>query len=315
MFRRIIFVAVAAAGMVAAQDPPTRVGRLNHVEGSVSFQPGGVDDWVPATINRPLTAGDQVYADAGGRAEIQVPGAAFRLGSQTAFEFMNLDDRNVQVRLSEGTLNIRAVSLDANVEVDTPNLAFQIVRPGVYRIDTNPNTNETYVTVRSGEGQVTSNSGAFAVHTREQAIINGQDQQAQYNVYQAPALDEFDSWAASRDRRAVRGPSSRYVSSSMVGYEDLDQYGTWQQGPEYGRYWVPRNVSADWSPYHNGHWAWIDPWGWSWVDDEPWGFAPYHYGRWAHFGNTWGWVPGPVRLPAGLCARTRGLGGLWRGRP
>src|ERR1700730_11648569 len=128
MFRRIILVAVAAAGMVAAQDPPTRVGRLNHVEGSVSFQPGGVNDWVPATINRPLTAGDQVYADAGARAEIQVPGAAFRLGSQTAFEFMNLDDRNVQVRLSEGTLNIRALSQDANMEVDTPNLAFQIVR-------------------------------------------------------------------------------------------------------------------------------------------------------------------------------------------
>jgi len=294
MFRRIIFVAVAAAGMVAAQDPPTRVGRLNHVEGSVSFQPGGVNDWVPATINRPLTAGDQVYADAGARAEIQVPGAAFRLSSQTAFEFMNLDDRNVQVRLSEGTLNIHALSLDANLEVDTPNLAFQIVRPGVYRIDTNPNTNETYVTVRTGEGQVTSNSGAFAVHAREQAIINGQDQQAQYNVYQAPALDEFDSWAASRDRSVVRGQSSRYVSSSMVGYQDLDQYGTWQQVPEYGRCWVPRNVSADWSPYHNGHWAWIDPWGWSWVDDEPWGFAPYHYGRWAHFGNTWGWVPGPV---------------------
>src|SRR3981081_2210048 len=135
MLRRLIFVAVAAAGIVAAQDPPTRVGRLRHVEGSVSFQPGGVNDWVPATINRPLTVGDQLYADAYARAEIQVPGAAFRLGSQTAFEFMNLDDRNVQVRLSEGALNIRVLRLEANVEVDTPNLAFQIVRPGVYRID------------------------------------------------------------------------------------------------------------------------------------------------------------------------------------
>ncbi len=35
------------------------------------------------------------------------------------------------------------------------------------------------------------------------------------------------------------------------------------------------------------------PWGWTWVDDAPWGFAPYHYGRWASFGGRWGWIPGP----------------------
>src|SRR5579863_6690255 len=97
---------IAIAGVVAAQDPPTRVGRLNYESGSVSFQPGGVNDWVPATINRPLTVGDQIYADAGARAEIHIPGTAFWLGSKTAFEFMNLDDRNTQVRLSEGTLNV-----------------------------------------------------------------------------------------------------------------------------------------------------------------------------------------------------------------
>jgi hypothetical protein len=112
------------------------------------------------------------------------------------------------------------------VEIDT-NLAFQIERPGVYRIDTNPNTNETYVTVRNGEGQVTSNTGAFPVHMREQAIVTGQDQQVQYNVYQAPGFDEFDTWATSRDRREVRGPSARYVLVDG-GYEDLDEYGSWR---------------------------------------------------------------------------------------
>src|SRR5215831_3085254 len=118
--RRLLFLIVAAAGVVAAQDPPACVGRLNYVSGSVSFQPGGVNDWVPATINRPLTAGDQIYADAGARAEIHVPGAAFRLGSQTAFEFMNLDDSNTQVRLSEGSLDVRVRRLNQNFEVDTP---------------------------------------------------------------------------------------------------------------------------------------------------------------------------------------------------
>ena len=36
------------------------------------------------------------------------------------------------------------------------------------------------------------------------------------------------------------------------------------------------------------------PWGWTWVDDAPWGFAPFHYGRWAYVGGSWGWIPGPV---------------------
>jgi hypothetical protein len=280
-----------------AQDPPSSVGRVSYIGGSVSFQPGGVNDWVPATINRPLTVGDQLYADAGGRAEIHIPGAAFRLGSQTAFEFMNLDDRSIQVRLSEGSLNLRVRRLgrDQNLEIDTPTLAFSIDRPGDYRIDANPDTSQTYVTVRNGEGQITGNAGSFRVHAQEQAVVAGQDQ-GQYNVYAVPGYDEFDNWSLARDRRDNGLRSSRYVSPDVVGYEDLDEYGYWRKVPQYGNCWVPRNVPAGWSPYHDGHWAWVDPWGWSWVDDAPWGFAPYHYGRWAHFGDTWGWVPGPVSV-------------------
>ena len=298
MSGRWIVLAMATAGVLAAQDPPGSVGRLSYITGSVSFQPSGVNDWVPATVNRPLTVGDQLYADAGARAEIHVPGAAFRIGSQSAFEFMNLDDRNVQVRLSEGSLNVRVRRLDRDqsLEVDTPNLAFSIDRPGEYRIDTNPDTNQTYVTVRSGEAQVTGNVGSFAVHAREQAVVAGQDQQAQYNVYAAPGNDDFDNWSLTRDQREDRFHSSRYVSPNVVGYEDLDEYGSWRSEPRYGEYWVPRGVPSGWAPYHDGHWAWVDPWGWTWVDDAPWGFAPFHYGRWAHFGDTWGWVPGPVAV-------------------
>ncbi len=295
MSRRLLILMMAVAGVATAQDPPTRIGRLNYVSGSVSFQPGGVDDWVPATINRPLTVGDQLYADAGARAEIHVPGTAFRLGSQTAVEFLNLDDRNTQVRLSEGALDVRVRRLNENLEVDTPTLAFTITRPGDYRIDTNPNTYETYVTVRNGEGQVTGNAGTFGVHAGEQAAVTGQDG-AQLNMYRAPNYDDFDNWVQSRDRREDHAPSARYVSPDMVGYEDLDQYGTWRNVPVYGRCWVPSNVSAGWAPYHDGHWVWVDPWGWTWVDDEPWGFAPFHYGRWAHFDGFWGWVPGPVAV-------------------
>lgn len=298
MPKRILMMAALAAlgiGALAAQDPPSRVARLNYVSGSVSFQPAGVQDWVPATVNRPMTIGDQLWNDDGARSEMHVPGAAIRLSSRTAFEFLNLDDQTVQIKLSEGSVDVRLRRLDENTsfEIDTPNLAFTLLRPGDYRIDTNPDTFETYVTVRSGQGEITGGGQAFSVNPGQQAYVSGNGQ-ITYEVAPAPGPDEFDQWTESRDRTEDRLVSSRYVSPEVVGYEDLDQYGSWAPAPDYGDVWYPRQVAAGWAPYHNGHWAWIEPWGWTWVDDAPWGFAPFHYGRWAYIGNRWGWCPGPI---------------------
>ena len=45
------------------------------------------------------------------------------------------------------------------------------------------------------------------------------------------------------------------------------------------------------------------PYGPTWVSSEPWGYAPYHYGRWAFVGDRWYWVPDtmnatPIYSPA-----------------
>jgi hypothetical protein len=76
----------------------------------------------------------------------------------------------------------------------------------------------------------------------------------------------------------------------------LDTYGDWVDESEYGPVWYPRQVAVEWSPYSYGRWTWISPWGWTWVDDAPWGFAPFHYGRWASVRGRWGWVPGPLHV-------------------
>ena len=62
-------------------------------------------------------------------------------------------------------------------------------------------------------------------------------------------------------------------------------------------------MPADWQPYRTGHWSNVKPWGWTWVDDQPWGYAPYHYGRWAQAKQSLVWVPPqrdaqPVYAPA-----------------
>lgn len=311
MWHKLPLLGLAIAGLALAQDPPARVGRLAYVSGPVSFDPAGVNDWVPGAVNRPLTIGDQVFCDDGARAVVEAPGSAIRLGSRTAFEFLNLDDSNFQVRLSEGTMDVRVRRLDTNLEVDTPNLAFTITGPGEYRLDANADNPQTSVTVRDGQGQITGPGGTFVVHAGQQAVVTGQDQATQFQVYAAPGYDDFDNWVISRNRLEDRYAYSRYVSPEVVGYEDLGAYGTWRSVPEYGEVWVPR-VAAGWAPYQDGHWAWVDPWGWTWVDSESWGFAPFHYGRWAFIDGSWGWCPGalnaaPVYAPA-LVAWV-GLGG------
>ena len=294
--RVLILMAAPAVALVAQSDPPSRVGRLNYISGPVSLQPAGVDDWVGAELNRPLTTGDRVWVDQDGRAELHLGAAALRLNSRTAFEFLNLDDNNVQIRLTEGTLSITLRRLDPNetFEVDTPNLAFSLLRPGEYRIDANPDSATTVITVREGQGEVTGGNQAFAVNPRQQARVNGVDT-VTYDLLDAPGVDGWDQWCRGRERREERSQSARYVSRDMVGYQDLDDYGDWRPVADYGTVWVPRGVAAGWSPYHNGHWAWIEPWGWTWVDDAPWGFAPFHYGRWIYAGY-WAWVPGPVAV-------------------
>jgi uncharacterized protein YkuJ len=101
----------------------------------------------------------------------------------------------------------------------------------------------------------------------------------------------------------------------VVGAQDLNQYGDWEQDDDYGTVWYPTTVAADWAPYRFGHWAWIGPWGWTWVDSLPWGFAPYHYGRWVHLRNRWGWIPCPPRTRPVYAPALVAFVGIGRGGP
>src|SRR5579872_5855392 len=136
-------------------DPPSRAARLSFIQGTVSFQPGSVDDWVPATLNRPMTTGDRLWTEGGARAEMHIGSAALRLNGRSNFSFLNLDDRTVQVQLSLGTLSVRVRRLadDESIEVDTPQLALSLLRPGEYRIEVNEAGDATIVSVRGGEAE------------------------------------------------------------------------------------------------------------------------------------------------------------------
>ena len=278
-------------------DPPGRVARLSYMQGSVSFQPAGESDWVLAVINRPLTTGDRLWVDSDSRAELHIGSAAIHLGANTGFSFLNLDDRIVQIQLSAGTLNIhvRHLERDDNFEVDTPNQAFSLTRPGRYRIDASEDGNHTVVTVREGQGEASGGDRTYTVESGQRATLSGTDSlDADIDRIGGRDRDDFEEWCETRDRRDEHSRSTKYVSPDLVGYEDLDDNGVWRHDFEYGDIWVPTAIPAGWAPYRFGHWAWVSPWGWTWVDDAAWGYAPFHYGRWVYTRHAWGWVPGPI---------------------
>jgi hypothetical protein len=299
LFSLALAAALLAPRPAAADDddPPGRVARLGFIQGTVSFEPAGTEDWVSAVVNRPLTTGDKLWNDNDSLSELHMGSATIRLGSNTGISFLNLTDNMAQIQLTEGTLNIRVRRLadDETFEVDTPNLAFSLLRSGSYKVNVNEAGDATVVVVRSGQGEITGGGYAYNIHPREVGIFTGTDQiDADVQAWDNTS-DDFDNWCSERDSRIEHSVSARYVSDDVIGYEDLDDNGGWRQTRDYGAVWFPRVTVVGWAPYHYGHWAYIAPWGYTWVDDAPWGFAPFHYGRWVTVGGVWGWVPAPPR--------------------
>lgn len=104
----LLFMVGVLFGTAVQADPPGTVGRLSYISGPVSFAPAGLDDeWSLAVINRPVTTGDHLWSDEGGRAEVHIGATAIRLGASTNVDVLSLDGRTTQLRIVQGTLNVR----------------------------------------------------------------------------------------------------------------------------------------------------------------------------------------------------------------
>ncbi|WP_229743886.1 DUF6600 domain-containing protein, partial [Aliidongia dinghuensis] len=286
-----------------AQDPPSRVGYISLIEGTVSMHPSANDPWAPASLNYPMVPGASLWTEPGSKAEIQIGAARVDLDGGTEVDIVAVDDQNVDISVPQGRADVHLHGRQPNetYEVTAPRGTVALNVDGTYRIIAGDDQNPTMIGALYGNAQLLEPNGTVPVETNNELVVSSGDP-LQYT--QQPIQDDgFDHWVADRMHWFERPVAHRYVSPQVVGADNLDQYGTWQQTPQYGAVWTPSAVQADWAPYREGHWSWVAPWGWTWVDAEPWGFAPFHYGRWAEYENHWCWVPGevverPVYAPA-----------------
>jgi len=305
----VIFATVLAAPALAQapspEDLPGRVGRVADVGGELYLAPQDKPDaWQPVGLNYPVANGDNLWVGNDGRAEIDLGGTQLRLAGDSNLHISRLDDRQFALFVAQGRISVRVRVLDAGetAQIDTPNAQIAITRPGLYRIDVSQDREHSHLIVREGEANVFTQGAVQQVLPGQSADVDGTDPRFA-NVQNGVGMDGFDTWVASRDRRYQGSRTANFVSPQMVGAAELDQYGSWTQTQDYGAVWYPNDVAPDWAPYRNGYWTEVGAWGPTWVDYAPWGYAPFHYGRWAYIGGRWGWAPGryvarPLWAPA-----------------
>src|SRR4051812_49465406 len=113
LLKALTLIALLGCAAAAYADPPGRVARLNLVSGRVSFAPGEApDEWVQAPVNRPLTSGDRLWADNGGRAEGHVGSVALRLAPPTSGDGVHLRDRTFHKPPAPRPLNPRGREIE-----------------------------------------------------------------------------------------------------------------------------------------------------------------------------------------------------------
>lgn len=270
------------------------VARVSFIRGDVTMQRGDSGDFSAVSLNTPLMAGDKVATGDGSRAELQLDYAnLLRLDQHSEANIATLDNNRIQVQIGQGVAIYSVLNgAQADVEIDTPNVALHPTKPGRYRVEIDSD-GQSIVTVAEGEAQASTSEGSTTVRRGQLITIQGTGADAQYRISDAPPSDEFDSWNRDRDNTIYNASSYQKTNRYYTGANDLDHYGTWSEVPDYGQVWVPQ-VDPGWAPYREGRWVWEPYYGWTWTSYEPWGWAPYHYGRWFLYGGSWAWWPGPV---------------------
>ena len=286
----------AQAQDAGAAAPPARVGAIATINGGVSYNGAGSNNqWIAATPNYPLSAGDAVFTQAGAQAGLALDDSRITLAASTELQVTGLNASTLAATESQGEvfLAVNYLAPGQRYVITTPRGAVTISQNGNYDIAAGDQNDPTVVTVLAGAASVSAPGLTLQVAAGQAGVLSGADQTiAQLGTAQRDAFT--DQMLAE-----IPPPPPDYappVVQQMTGVALLSNYGSWDQSGTYGAVWYPR-VNSGWAPYHEGHWAYVAPWGYTWVDAEPWGFAPSHYGRWIDDGGRWGWVPAAAYSP------------------
>jgi hypothetical protein len=304
----LVGTGLATAGARAQEDPPARVGRVAETSGEVrTINAEGA--WVALVRNQPLSTGDRVVTDKSGGATLQFGSTTVRVGAGSDIVVTQLDDQKIRLRFDHGqmALRVRADDVLGELFVETDEGAWVPHHRGQYRFD---RVAHQVLAAQAWSGdmllEAPDSSLPVAAPQRAEVWRSGAQQATHYRL--VPALkDAFGDAVLAQDKlddAQSAASAAALVPPEMTGAADLARFGAWSVTPGGLHVWTPAKLPPGWQPFQQGAWSWISPWGWTWIDDQRWGFAPFHYGRWLALGGHWAWTPGqwggtrPVYAPA-----------------
>ncbi len=285
-------------------------GRVLYQEGSPILERAATDEGTSAqdraARNTPVFPGDAIRTRGDERAEIELAdGSRVRIDRDSSLLFQSLPDPrgkykdNVVLVLRGGAIQISGrPSSEGDFRVDTESASVYLLGEAGIRVEAMPNR-DTRVTSRRGVAEVVGQGGSVLVRGGMRTSVSPGATPETPRATSAFEGDAFDRWVALREdaERAPVAPRSGDgdggVSAAELPeevqpyYRELSSYGTWSNDADYGVVWSPYGVASDWHPYWDGGWTY-GPYGYFWVSNEPWGWCPYHYGRWAWIGAR-GW--------------------------
>ena len=272
--------------------------RLRFIDGEVSFWRPGAEDWSAAQVNTALAAGDSLYAGDGANLELQIGARAFvRAGAGTEIDLTSLDPDYLQFRITG-----------------------RPCRPRPEERCPRPNDRGRYAECR--------------VHHRSSRLLSRRRRREHDGIQRPPRRgsdgragrrggDRRRREPADRPRgyRHGSGQRDRGARARCVGSLELRSHGAARRGAtqravraagDCGRRRsrsLRRLATSSRATATSGFRATCAPIGRPTAraggctirtmsgpgsTTSPWGWAPYHYGRWVHFDGDWGWAPGPV---------------------
>lgn len=306
---------VGANAAIADDETPEitqRVVRVSVIQGEAQIKRASTDgenseEWERVVQNLPLVEGDEITTSGDTRIEIQFDRNTYlRLGENSYLKIVNLRDEGIALSLPQGVLSLNLLKFDKDntyFEIDAPSTTIAAQKAGTYRLDAGDSrSEEVAVTVRNGgEARIYSTNSGFTLRDGRTAkvTISG-DYAGEWDMQAASRMtDDFEEWVLERNdvvaSRLEKAKYDEYYTDEFYGAEDLNDNGEWINTSDYGYVWRPyRNVTSrydNWSPYRYGQWRLLPYYGWTWVNDEPWGWATYHHGRWVYHNGYWAWTP------------------------
>ncbi len=303
-FLLLVILAVPTGALCApsSDNVGPQAARIATAQGAVFVRGGAQGDWGYADPSIVLEEGDEVLAGSRAEVTLEFPRGIFVTLSEGSRLAIHRFRPGLYLRLRYGTFHV--VLLDdlqgyERARIEWPRGNLYVSERGAYRADVFRDGLARVATLR-GEAVVSASGGRSLVDAGEVVYVEPGGLPTNEGSYLAGDFDAYDHYALDRVFGAPWASLPPHLAGyGAVGLRQLSQHGQWLYVPEWGKYaWRPRGVARSWRPYRDGRWAFTGL-GPTWFPREPWGFAPFHYGRWGFLPRYgWLWQPGSRFSPA-----------------